>query len=224
MKCGRIGLLFCCIFVLRATGGAYGAVITATAFDSAYDTSVAAAGGAEYDFASVTVFVDPAQTNWIAWNDAPTVSYTHPARPGEFFFGPGGIGVDDFIRLTVVRQQTGQSLTVDIDQNDGFAVSSGTQNLIFGDAATAPDAARDPGGFPGPPQFLDDAASHNAIFAAPGMYEFHFSFRNVYGSSAAHPEMWLLVSTVPEPTAVLTSTLLPLLLIRRCHGSSRTRS
>ena len=207
-------LFFCCVLLSLNTQSSDGVVI-ATHFDSNHNTSSAAGSGAEFDFASATVFVDPAQTSWIGWNDFPSISYTHPSRPGEFFFGPGGIGVDDFIRLTVVQQQSGQSLAVDIDQNDGFAVSSGTQNLIYGTAADAPDAARDPGGFPGPPQFLNDAASHNSIFTAAGNYEFQFSFRNVYGSGAAHPDMWLLVSTVPEPGCAALSVIGLLALLQR---------
>src|SRR5438045_515885 len=72
------------------------ATVTATFVDPSFTTASAAGGGAEFDSASVILFVNPAVTKWIAWNDAATVSYTHPSRPGELFLGPGGIGVDDF--------------------------------------------------------------------------------------------------------------------------------
>src|SRR4051812_20837373 len=51
------------------------AATTATFVKSGFTTSSAAGGGAEFDSASATLFVDPAITKWIAWNDAPTVSY-----------------------------------------------------------------------------------------------------------------------------------------------------
>ena len=172
--------------------------ITATHISNSLIDMSAASGGAQFDSASVSVFVDPAITQWIAWNDATQVVKTHPSRPGEVFLGPGGIGVDDFIRLTVTRVSPASSLTLDIDQNTGVAVSFGTQNVIFGTAAAAPDVMRAPGGFPGPVQFLDEAGSHNSIFTSAGFYNFQFSFRNQFASSAAHPEMWLLQNTVPE--------------------------
>src|SRR5690348_394816 len=75
--------------------------LAATFVEPAFTTLSAAGGGAEFASASTTLFVDPAITRWIAWNDTPTVSLTHPARPGELFLGPGGIGVDDYLRLTV---------------------------------------------------------------------------------------------------------------------------
>lgn len=204
------------IFCAESADGA----VTATFVDPSFTTPSAAGGGAEFDSASITLFIDPATTQWIAWNDTPTVSYTHPSRPAELFLGPGGIGVDDFLRLSVVNQQSSQTLTLDIDQNDGFAVSFGTQNVIFGSAAAAPDVVRDPGGFGGPVQFMDDAPSHDAIFTSAGNYQFNFSFRNIYGSSAAHPGIWLLVATVPEP-ATLGSALLVITFCAARRGRVR---
>src|SRR5687767_12451308 len=202
-------VVLCGVLSIAGWAGFSKGALDATFMTPAYTTLSVAGGGAEFASASATVFVDPSITQWIAWNDAATVSRTHPSRPGELFLGPGGIGVDDFVRLSVVNLQSNQSLTFDIDQNDGFAVSSGTQNVIFGAAAVAPDVLRDPGGFPGPVQFLDDPPSHNAIFTSAGNYQFNLSFRNVYGSSAAHPDVWLLVATVPEPS-LAAAALLPL--------------
>jgi hypothetical protein len=195
--------------------------ITATLVDTAM-TDLSVAEGVGFDSAAATLFVDPAVTRWIAWNDVRDVSAAHPSRPGELFLGPGGIGVDDFIRLTVSRVGSGESLTLDIDQNTGEAVSFGVQNVIFGSAAEAPDVFRDPGGFPGFAQFLDEAGSHNAIFTTAGLYEFQFSFRNTFASSADHPDVWLLQASVPEPTRLALGLAVGLIIVTHRGSTRRT--
>src|ERR1043166_630148 len=121
-----IKITVCAFALLGLPATAVHGALIATFVKSSFTTFTAPGGGAEFDSASVTVFIDPAATQWIAWNDTPTVSRAHPSRPGEFFLGPGGIGVDDYLRLSIVNPSS-QPLAADIDQNDGFAVSFGTQ-------------------------------------------------------------------------------------------------
>ena len=180
--------------------------MAATFVTGAFGTGSAERDGAEYDFASVSLFIDPAVTNWIAWNNAPEVVVSRASRPGEVFLGPGGFGTDDLISLTVVSPDGG-SLTVDLDRNDATGRWSGPQNVIFGSAAAAPDVFRQYPSFapvPGPGDtfagpntefFIDEAGSHNAIFTTAGTYEFRFSFRNTATKSAGHPDIYLLVDT-----------------------------
>ncbi len=140
----------------------------------------------EYDSAVVSVTLDPAKINWIAWNNTPHVEKTDPSRPGEFFLFGGGIGTDDYIMLTVVAP-SGASQTINIDQNNAWGGSFGTQNVIFGSASDAPDVFRNS------PGILDEGGSHNAIFTETGSYTFQFSFRNVWGPGA-HGNIYLLIN------------------------------
>jgi len=151
----------------------------------------------EYDKASISLFIDPARTNWIAWNNLPGVSLTRKTRPGEVFLGPGGFGTDDYIAVTVTNPD-GQSLTIELDHNDPYGRSKGPQNVIYGNAEAAPDVFRQNPNFADPPGkefFLDEEGSHNSIFTSAGNYEFHFSFRNKFTSSVGHPDIYLLVSS-----------------------------
>ena len=47
----------------------------------------AGGGGAEFNFGSVTVDIDPSSTLWIAWNDAPTPTWTDPRDRASFSSG-----------------------------------------------------------------------------------------------------------------------------------------
>lgn len=156
----------------------------------------AGGGNGQYDWAVVFVSsLDPAKVNWIAWNDAPQVQLTRPSRLGEVFLGPGMYGTDDHIALTVIAPN-GASQTANIDWNDAMGVSSGTQNVIFGTAANAPDVFRQNPYFANPPNvefFLDEGGSHNAIFSEPGIYEFQFSFQSPYGNGS-HGNIYLLIN------------------------------
>tara|TARA_B100002003_G_scaffold91647_1_gene85541 strand:- start:1516 stop:2106 length:591 start_codon:yes stop_codon:yes gene_type:complete len=154
----------------------------------------AGGGRGQYDWAVAFASLDPAKVNWVAWNDAPQVQLTRPSRPGEIFLGPGSYGLDDHIALTVIAPG-GASQTANIDWNDALGVSSGTQNVIFGTAANAPDVFRQNPYFANPPNvefFLDEGGSHNTIFSETGNYEFQFSFQSPYGNGS-HSNIYLLI-------------------------------
>lgn len=208
MKRTQLGILSFLLLAAPAWAG-----LTATLVDTPFSTSSAGIG--QYDLASVTVFIDPSVTNWIAWNDTPTVSRTDASFPGQFFlWGGGGFGTDDFIVLTVTNPG-GTSLAVNMDLNDAFGahlVPSNKMNVIFGTAAAAPNALRIDafGSTAGTRRVFNEAGGHNSVFTTAGNYTFQFSFRNQFGSAAGHSNVYLLVdsnpndeSGVPEPATWL---------------------
>jgi hypothetical protein len=169
------------------------AIPIATLVDPAFSVAGSAAG--QYDFATVSMFINPVRTRWIAWNNATNAVIANPGCAGGLCLGPGGFGTDDFIRLTV-RAPGGASLAANLDQNTAFGNSFGTQNVIFGSAANAPDAIRTSPSFGSPPNtttIFNEAGSHNALFSTAGVYGFDFSFQNNNPGPAGHPVTYLLV-------------------------------
>jgi hypothetical protein len=120
--------------------------------------------------------------------------------------GPGGYGTDDQIELKVTNPG-GSSQTVTIDVNDGFGVSSGIQNVIYGTAAAAPDALRITSISDSTPVVFDDPGSHNAIFTTAGTYAFDFAWQNIATSGGSHQDTWLLVETESLGAAPLPAAL-----------------
>ncbi len=110
--------------------------LVSTLIDTADSTAVS--GAAYYTPVSISVGIDPSITNWIAWHDHTTpTAVSGVAYVGSYTW----IGVDDFCNLTITNP-LGASATVRMDYNDGLAVSSGPQAVIFGSAAAAPNVAR----------------------------------------------------------------------------------
>lgn len=165
-----------------------------------YENLDAAPGGAEFNHATVSRFVDPENTNWIAWNECPDLRTVNPVNPKEHLLGitvMPYIGVNDFIRLTVTNP-LGRSLTVDIDRNGLDAEPIGTQSVIFGQAELAPDVYRySP--ITARTFILNEAGSHNPIFGPAGTYTFDFSFRNQHLWGASNEASWLLLDVLPSP-------------------------
>lgn len=162
---------------------------------------------ADYDTASISVYIDPATTDWIAWNTASSLVIPYAGCSGGYCLGPGGYGTDDQIELTVTNPG-GSSLTALIDVNDGYGVSSGIQNVIYGTAATAPDALRYLDIYHTSTLLVfDDSGSHNAIFTTAGMYTFDFGWQNIATSGGSHPTTWLLVQTESLETTPLPAAL-----------------
>ncbi len=162
----------------------------------AKSTRSARPGGAEYDRASVSKYLDPAKTRWIAWNATPTVSRKDGRSADLMLWGGGGFGSDDFIRLTITAPD-GRTTSIDMDKNDalGAHASSNPMNIIFGAKRTAPNALRIDafGSTAGRRVFFDEDGAFNRLFTKAGTYQFDFSFRNAFGSDAGHSDIYLLI-------------------------------
>lgn len=173
--------------------------------------------GAEYDSAIISVHIDPANTNWIAWNDTPTVSHTDETLPGEtFLWGGSAIGTNDFIRLTITAPDlTSEMVAMDLNNLLGQNVDPTLpMNVIYGDSTIAPDALRiDVFGDTAGMRFtFDEDGAFNSIFTSAGLYEFHFSFVNLIGA-AGHTDIYLLVDTMDiQPPAIPEPSTLALLV------------
>jgi len=180
--------------LLLALGSSARATMTSTFVDAPFVIAGSPGGNFQYDAANVSVFVNPAITSWIAWNNAASLALANPLCAGGFCLGPGGFGTDDFIALRVVNPG-GSALTVNLDQNNAFGNSFGPQNVIFGTAAAAPDALRRSPFFGSPPNvttIFNEAGTHNAVFTTPGIYQFQFSFRDAFPGGAGHSDIFLL--------------------------------
>ncbi len=183
-------------FCLASAAPVATATITATLVAPA--THFGSPGQGEYDVQTVSLFINPAQTEWIAWNRYPDLQMTVPSRPGEFLLGYDTPEVDDHFVLTVTAPDQSQ-LAVALDRNGVVGDPIGPQAVIYGDAATTPDVVRGNNG--GSISIFDESGTHNSIFNAAGIYDFEFSFRDI-GGDARYPDVYLLVAdAVPEPSA-----------------------
>lgn len=204
MKDRTIGLVVMALVALvaaRADAGLISYKVT-----DAYAT-LTSSPGEIYSTASITVDIDPSVTNWIAWNDTPTLSLSDGGCGGFVggsgsCLGPGGFGTNDSIDVTVTNPD-GAAQTETIDENSDWGVSSGTQNVLFGTAEDAPDVYREtPVWYPSwltgaGASYFDEAGALNAIFTGAGSYQFDFSFVNDFQHQANHPDIYLLVYTTP---------------------------
>jgi len=190
------------LVLVLCAGSAAATVIPSRSIFVAPRNVVANTGGNPiYDTASLEVFVDPAVTTWIAWNNRSDVAIPRTGCDFGFCLGAGAFGTDDFIRLTITPPGGGTALTVDIDRNDAVGNDFGIQNVIFGDASTAPDALRIANPFSFPTEVIfDDSGSHNAVFTAAGTYNFDFEFRNNSNfGPAGHGLICLLIQDTSGP-------------------------
>ncbi|MDT8302590.1 MAG: hypothetical protein RQ760_13985 [Sedimentisphaerales bacterium] len=169
-------------------------------------------GGAGYLNTSMSAYIDPSITNWVAWHD----QITPTVIGGVSYVGSNSwIAVDDYFDLTITNP-TGASATVRMDYNDGSAVSSGPQAVIFGTAAAAPDVRRwgaswspASAGTAANPKIFDEAGAFNSLFTTAGTYNFSFQSGNTGANYVSYPNMYLLVDStvVPVPGAVLLGML-----------------
>jgi hypothetical protein len=165
-------------------------------------------GGSGYGkFADSTVggiYIDPSQTNWIAWHNQ-----TIPFIDGygqEFVGSYTWVGVDDYLTLTIT-DPFGNSLTQTMDQNGSMGDPYGPQAVIFGAAADAPNVER--WNWYQTHTTFDESGLFNQFFdtGGAGEYSFYFQFFNQYTSSYGMPDIYLLVDAeaapVPEPATML---------------------
>jgi hypothetical protein len=147
----------------------------------------------QFATASKSLFIDPSQIDWIAWNRFPERRAVSDLYPGELFLGTYQTEVDDHFNLTITNP-SGQSLTIAMDQNDGSGNPLGLQSMIRGAPALAPNVIR--GNNLQSPTIFDEAGGFNSIFTVPGEYTFSFTFQNI-GGDASYPDVYLLLHTAP---------------------------
>lgn len=167
-----------------------------------------------------TAFIDPTQTNWIAFHHAATPS-THSSLPGREYVGGAPfvhwIGlVNDFLDLTITNLTTNESMTRRMDYNNASGNESGIQSVIFGSADVAPDVHRlqDPFGSRNWVT-LDEAGAFNSFFQTAATYEFRMTYGNTGGGSFSqdHDNIYFLVNVVeqtqpvPEPASAVVFAL-----------------
>ncbi|MCK9993219.1 MAG: hypothetical protein Dbin4_01739 [Alphaproteobacteria bacterium] len=160
-----------------------------------------------YDSASVSVNINPLLTNWIAYNNTPTVSVANGScSVGETYAGfcLGG-ATDDFFRLTITNP-SGATSAFNYDRNNISnspvgPFSSGfphlQQNVIFGTSNSAPDVLRV--NFSGATFIDEEEGAQNAIFTTVGNYTFTFDFFDEHVGGASHGNVYLLVDSAPPP-------------------------
>ena len=172
--------------------------------------------------------INPATTNWIAWNDQAT---THVIGGDEYVGMNSWIGTDDFFILTVTNP-VGDTKSVIMDYNYFIAKSVGTQAVIYGQADTAPNVHRwytgygynltspwtgdpndpipglswDGGGEYTRHSYFDEDGAFNDIFTESGVYDFSMVYGNSGNQYTYHPDMYILVDgetpVVPEPASL----------------------
>ncbi|MEX0937713.1 MAG: PEP-CTERM sorting domain-containing protein [Pirellulales bacterium] len=190
----RIRLAIGCLLLVWGTS-ARGEQILATLVAPA--TDFGSPGLGVFDVQEVDLFIDPAATNWIAWNRFDAVIATTPLRPGEFLLGNNATEIDDFFSLTITNPD-GATSTASYDRNGSFGAPIGQQAVIFGLADITPDVLR--GDNFRTPQVFDEGGQQNEIFTRAGVYNFELSFTDI-GTLASYPDVYFLVS-VPEPSTV----------------------
>lgn len=181
------------------------AVLTSTLVDTPTGAVFGFGGGGQYDFASVSLFLNPTLTNWVAWSDSfgagtPADPYAC-SDPSGSCIGRHGFGTNDFILLKVTNPG-GTSSELIMDWNDSSGDSSGPQMIIFGTALAAPGVRRY--NFPSGPYYLIDEAGafSSSLFTTAGTYKFDFSFRDQHCCEGGHENVYLLVDTTPAPAPV----------------------
>ncbi|MSP43135.1 MAG: hypothetical protein EXR08_07190 [Alphaproteobacteria bacterium] len=170
----------------------------------------------QFDSASITLNINPLLTNWIAWNNAPSVAIPHAScgvgEPNAGFCLGGAM--DDYFRITITNPG-GTTSAFNYDRNNNQNSPSGgtypnfvdfQQNVIFGGADSAPDSMRV--NFSNYQFFLDEAGVQDAIFTTAGNYTFNFDFWNEFAGGASHGNIYLLVDT-PPPGSTPGDPILP---------------
>ena len=149
------------------------------------------------------IYIDPDTTNWLAWNDIPN---PHLIGAQEYVGSIDWLGVDDYLYLTVTHVPSNYSSRRQMDYNNSGGWPSGTQAVIYGDAAVAPNVNRNRD----PYRNIDEAGLFNDFFDTYGAgdYNFHFEFWDGYSGSHRNPDVYLLVDADPSPVPVPATVLL----------------
>jgi hypothetical protein len=200
---------FLATYILLLTGaGPASASIVATLVDPAGDPATEGLSGYGLPV-EWSAYIDPSTTNWIGFHNTTTPT-THPSLPGRDYIGGAPfvhwIGlVNDYLDLTITNTTTGASLKRRMDYNDALGNDSGTQSVIFGTAATAPDVHRLQNPF-GSRTWVtfDEAGAFNSFFQTAATYDFRMTYGNTGGGSYSqdHDNIYFLIDAAPQVASV----------------------
>ena len=161
------------------------------------------------NFKNVTlsdVYIDPSKTNWIAWHDQTTPDVIN----NQEYVGDSNnwLGVDDYFYLTITNQAGTNSDRLLMDFNSSMGTASGTQAVIYGAAADAPNVHR--WNWYQQHLYFDEAGLFTSFIdsSGAGNYDFYFEFFDGYSGSHGNPDFYLLVDAAPAPVPVPATILL----------------
>jgi len=181
--------------------------VTATVISEQYWFGSVGYGG-NYLNVSVSAYVDPSITNWIAWHDQtmPTIVSSQ-----EYVGSYSWLGTDDYFYLTIAKSGGGSSGPTLMDYNGSYGTASGPQAVIYGSAADAPNVER--WNFSQTHTTFDEAGPFTSFFDAQGAgdYTFDFAFWDGWSGSYGIPKIYLLVdaeaSVIPAPSALILGSI-----------------
>jgi len=162
-------------------------------------------GSSPFNTGSVSINIDPAKTNWIAWHNQ-TTPYVRASDMKEFVGEYSWLGVNDYFMMDITAPNS-SSGQYRMDDNGGYGDPIGQQAVIYGlDPNIIPDVER--WNFGQTHYTLNEAGIANSLFTVAGTYSFSFNFYNTYGGEWSMPDFYVLVDTVdpepiPEPATML---------------------
>ena len=173
------------------------ATVIADLIDTPFSTT--SAGSGIYDSASINVFIDPANTIWMALSIITTLSSTLPNLSGIPTIQ--STQMDDEIRLDV--SFGANSTSTILDRNDGFNLYIGNQAIFYG---SFPSVGRFNGFTTATFSGVAETGTLDSFFNThgAGTYQFTANSINVFASTAGHSNIYLLrdVVQVPEPSTL----------------------
>lgn len=161
-----------------------------------------------YQQANLAVYLNPGQTNWIAWSRIDHLASYNGNMTIDGSTAVPNFGIDDSFTLTITGPKGQTSDGYVMDYNNKMGVSTGQQAVIFGNANVAPDVVRFDLG--GQPTVFNESGLADSFLknCGAGWYNLHFDFNNLWNTTAGHNNVYLLVDTfVPEPATLALSAL-----------------
>lgn len=173
------------------------ATIMADLIDTPFSTS--SAGSGIYDSASISVFIDPANTNWMALSIGTALTTGLPNLSGIPTIQ--STQMDDEILLDVLFGADSASTT--LDKNDAFNRYIGNQAIFYG---SFPSVGRFNGFTTATFSGVAETGTLDSFFNThgAGTYQFTANSINLFTNFAGHGNIYLLrdVAQVPEPTTL----------------------
>ena len=192
-----------CCLTTTSTRLASGAIM-ANLIDTPFSTSSAAANSV-YDSATLTIFLDPANTNWMALSIGTALTTGLPNLSG--IPSIQSAQSDDAIQITANKGSTTSS-QITIEDNDAFNQRVGNQAVFFESFSSV-------GSFNGFTTATYGGQAESGALTTffnsqgAGTYTLTVSFFNRFSNTAGHSNVYLLrdvnqppTGEVPEPTSL----------------------